>query len=765
MMRLFLNGVLLNIFFATVAAAQTVTVRSGEHSDFTRIVLTLPDRAEWSLNQSGATAILNLEDGPYAFDTSSVFQRISGKRLSSAQPTGNGNGLILGLACPCEVSGFWHTENMLVLDIKDMDESFAGLRPVARRNASNGSAAGQETRFRSEPRSAAAGLMMSSLPVLPEEPRERLTLDRKADDASKIDPQQETRDQLLKQFGRAASQGLLTPRSHHDPTDHSDDKPVSRVQSHTENVAPNPAELQSDLSQINLHAQTSMDEAFLKGSLPRIALTHERACLPNELVNVQAWSTGSPFWSQVGALRSGMTTPTGKLNDDVLRDLARLYIHYGFGAEAIQTLEMASSLDVDDRVLQAMANLLEHGASDAPNILQDQLHCAPDVLLWSLLATATWPQQTQIDTDAALLAFSALPHHLRQYLGPDLSRRFRAARRDEIADQILRATSRDPQAGSPAFLVERAISDADKGSRDMAIKSLEDVVETGAEPSAKALVKLVEYKLEANEPISFEMAQLAGAYAKENNNLPIADELQWAQIIALASSGAFDTAFGLLEDFEEDLSKKRPNLQSDVLGLLVENSDDVQFLRHALTFGSSDTPPTTALVGNGLAGRLLDLGFPEEASKFTADTVPQSLRRDRAVLNARIALALVQPRKAEVELLGLEGEDVNLLRARARSMAGEHAAAGDLYASAQEPQAALREKWLAEDWQGLGASENSAVSKLASVLSAKDEEPADITENTAELWKNRQLLEDSTTIRESIQGLLQTTPTPGSDLN
>jgi len=188
-------------------------------------------------------------------------------------------------------------------------------------------------------------------------------------------------------------------------------------------------------------------------------------------------------------------------------------------------------------------------------------------------------------------------------------------------------------------------------------------------------------------------------------------------------------------------------------------------LRHALTFGSSDTPPTTALVGNGVAGRLLDLGFPEEASNFTADTVPQSLRRDRAVLNARIALAVKQPRKAEVELLGLEGEDVNLLRARARSMAGEHAAAGDLYASAQEPQAALREKWLAEDWQGLGASENSAVSKLASVLSAKDEEPADITENTAELWKNRQLLEDSTTIRESIQGLLQTTPTPGSDLN
>lgn len=759
MIGVFFRGFFLNVLFAAVAAAQTVTVRSGEHSNFTRVVLTLPDRAGWSLNQSGDRAILELENGPYAFDTSSVFQRISGKRLTSVNPTGNDSGLMLALACPCEVSGFWHAETMLVLDIKDKPEL-----PKSRRTSPTDPTATQTTRFGASSNSAAAGLLMSSLPIVSDEAPKGPALKPKVEGVKKTDPLEETRDQLIKQFGRAATQGLLTPRSQIDKTSPSDAAPVSDVIRQGEDLISDPVTREGGPSQIHLQAQTSMDQAFLRqlsnGSLPK----YERACLPNDWVNVQAWANDSPVWSQVGALRSGMISAAGKLEIDVVHDLAKLYIHYGFGAEALQTIYMVPNPKPEHRALQAMAQVLEYGASDASSILHGHFHCGPDVLLWSLLATPTWPDRTEIDTDAALLAFTALPYHLRQYLGPDLSRRFRATGGDDIADQVLRATARNPQSASQDFMVERAISEAGKGSRDTAIKTLESVVAAGAEPSATALVKLIDYKLEAKEPISFEMAQLAEAYAKENDGLPISDQLRWAQVIALASSGAFDAAFALMQTLEESISTKRPNLKSDVLGLLVDNSDDMQFLRHALPFGAGEVPPITPVVANGLASRLLELGFPEAARQVTSATVPENLDRNSGVLNAKVALALGQPRKAEVELLGFEGEDVNLLRARARSMAGEHAAAGDLYAAAKQPQAALHEKWLAEDWQSLDGSENPAVSQLASVLSAKAGAEADNSEGAAELAENRRLLETSTAIRESIQAVLQATPTPVSDL-
>lgn len=765
MIGLVFRGFFLNVLFAVVAAAQTVTVRSGEHSNFTRVVLTLPDRAEWSLNQSGDRANLELEDGPYAFDTSSVFQRISGKRLTSVTPNGNGDGLMLDLACPCEVSGFWHAEKMLVLDIKDNPEFSKPSRPMSRRTARTDPATAQTTRFESSSNSVAAGLLMPSLPIVLDEPPKGRGFKPKVDDAKKTDSLEQTRDQLVKQFGRAATQGLLTPRVQIDRTSPSDAEPVSDVIRQDAELISDPATPQGPPSQINLHAETSMDQAFLRqlsnGTFPK----RERMCPPNEWVNVQAWATDSSFWSQVGVLRSGMINAAGKLDTDVVYDLAKLYIHYGFGAEALQTVNIAPQPEPKHRALQAMAHVLDYGASDAANILHGHFHCGPDVLLWSLLATPTWPDRTEIDTDAALLAFMALPYHLRQYLGPDLSRRFRAVGGDETADQLLRATSRNPRSASHDFMVQQAISDAGKGSRDIAIKTLEGVVAAGAEPSATALVKLVEYKLEAKEPISFEMAQLAEAYAKENEGLPISEQLRWAQVIALASSGAFDAAFAGMQEREESLSTKRPNLKSDVLGLLVDNADDVPFLRHALSYGAGDVSPITPVVAIGLASRLLELGFPEVARQVTSAALTENPDRKGRVLNANIALALGQPRKAEVELLGLEGEDVNLLRARARSMAGEHAAAGDLYASAKEPQAALREKWFAEDWQSLDGSDDPAVSRLAGVLSAKGGADADNTEGSVELAKNRRLLETSTAIRESIQAVLQATPTPVSDFD
>ena len=241
----------------------------------------------------------------------------------------------------------------------------------------------------------------------------------------------------------------------------------------------------------------------------------------------------------------------------------------------------------------------------------------------------------------------------------------------------------------------------------------------------------------------------------------------WAQIVALAGSGAFDDAIRLLNEFETALPEHRAATRVEVMALLTDSADDVVFLRHMMAGNTGAVSNLPTELGNAIAARLLDLGFPDAAQQITVPAASKEGRRERQILRARIALRQKLPRKAEVELLGLVGDDVNILRAQARSFAGEHATAGDLYRSAEQPYAALREHWLAEDWHALAGSDDPVLAELGQLLSKTDSdtgESADLDDaKVPVLERNRSLLKDSTDMRHTIQGLLEVKPQPVAD--
>ena len=115
------------------ARAQTIVARSGEHDGFSRLVMRLPNGADWSLTQSGRSATLNIGAPNVVYDTSRVFNLIPRDRLAAIRQTAPGQPLRMDLGCNCEIRSYMLSNGYLVIDIRDGTDE-----PVF---ASNGSGA------------------------------------------------------------------------------------------------------------------------------------------------------------------------------------------------------------------------------------------------------------------------------------------------------------------------------------------------------------------------------------------------------------------------------------------------------------------------------------------------------------------------------------------------------------------------------------------------------------------------------------------------
>lgn len=91
-----LLALLAGLWVSAAALAEVVTVRSGEHGDFTRLVVELGDGRAWQFGRAGGGYLLRVEDPALRFDLARVFERVPRTRLAGL--IAEGNGLRLALA-------------------------------------------------------------------------------------------------------------------------------------------------------------------------------------------------------------------------------------------------------------------------------------------------------------------------------------------------------------------------------------------------------------------------------------------------------------------------------------------------------------------------------------------------------------------------------------------------------------------------------------------------------------------------------------------
>ena len=136
------------------------------------------------------------------------------------------------------------------------------------------------------------------------------------------------------------------------------------------------------------------------------------------------------------------------------------------------------------------------------------------------------------------------------------------------------------------------------------------------------------------------------------------------------------------------------------------------------------------------------------------ETVPSRDRTDAIrLLQAKALLDMFRPEAAELLLIGMQGEDVNRLRAEARSAMGDHAFAKTAFADLGVEDRSRDAAWLAGDWAAVERG-GDAIAQAARLMVDDAASPAD-TDLT--LSAVNSLASDSETSRQTLQALLDET--------
>lgn len=723
---------LLLAVFATQSNAQTVSVRSGEHETFTRFVLDIPEGTPWTFDKGADGFEIMFQKEGLTIDASQAFNRVSTERVSAIRQ--NGKTVTFDLACDCVANAYVLRNRMLVVDVSQAPEPETETAEVT---------------------------SPEDMPVTDFAFGDLLWTDRSSNPffGTSIDVEVETEaqqnvpvaaaptpmmvhEEIAKQVAHAATIGLLQP----EPTE----VPAPKLDRLDPNTA-EPTVIQTPAPQGNMAFRNAT--TILTDGAPE-SLTDALSsiiCPDPGTLNILDWASNESFDTQISTARAMLSEEFDRTSAKAVLKLAKTYIHFGFGQEALQTLRLLEDPSEQVQNLNALAEILEHGQVRTADPFSAFAECEGPVALWAVLARSEPTSDLATNRNSILTALEGLPQHLRSYLAPMLAQRATTAGATELADLALRTAQRGLKEPTPEQALAQAALDVETQDTDAAIETLEEIVTSNTGASPEAVIKLVEANLVQGLGVGEDTVRLSEALAVELGETRLGPELRRAQTIATAQLGDFKSAF---EHLGVQATRDTPdivkNTQEDVFRLLTQNATDTDFVVHAFDAIANGTVSDVKLV-RAMASRFAALGFSDTAGQSLEVVSADQRTTEDTLLLARLALQSRKPRKALSYIEGMSNPDAEAVRARAMELLGDYKSAAALFASANQPGNSERSAWMAEDWEALGASETSPFQPTASALLPKQDEP----QVEGMIANGQILLEDTANLRNALTTILK----------
>ena len=745
------------------ALAAPIPVSSGEHEGFTRLVFEGQDLSGWRHEESEDAHRITFARHSDGFATDTIYQYIRKDRVQAFNASATAFEFQLG--CDCNVEVFALGKGVLVVDVSAgveaqksktaaVDMPFAtaqrttpfsfGARVSKPANQPTIQPAAKPAPKAQKPKPASDALVeeianLQNTPLQITPPVAKVPTDEEAKAL------QAFQEQLLKEVGAASSRGVLVPNANFSAPNLSTPRPQvdpGIFDSSAEMLI----ESQVPASQIRItsSADTQQSSRATTGTT-----TMGVACLDPEQVDVMSWSNGEAFDQQLGEIRRELFGEFDELNKDAAVKMARLYIHFGFGAEASSTLSLIEDARETWPELIEMAQILDYGHVAGPSVLAHHQDCNSSAALWGILASESIDNDRIINIEAALFGLNSLPIHLRKFLSPELSNRLLRYGDRTGAKNAMRNLERLDIPDDDSTTLAKADLELSNGRMEEAESLLNEVVNSNSQFSAQALISLIETEMESGRDIDVATANLVEAYAMEQRDAPIGKELRRVHVLALAQSGQFDEAFAALQDLgiEQDVQENR----AKVLKVLVEDAEDAVFLNSVYRelpnlVGIEDPARIMAT-----AERLLNLGFSETAEKLLVDANVPTQTRSQKILRAQIALDLGRAAAAEAFLIELDGPEVTLLRARASEQNSNRVAAHEMYQELDQKQSAQHNAWLSEQWKSLTPETTPVFGELVGAANQSLDQPQSQEGMKA---RTQNLLEESSETRALISSIL-----------
>lgn len=767
----------------TGALAEVVRVRSGEHSGFSRLVLDLPKGTEWSFGRGTEGYELRVEDPAPVFDIGGVFAKIPRTRLAGVALRDAGAGLLLTVGPDTYAQASETSDGGVIIDIADGPapigspfESPLDPPPVdlaEDRKASRATGIGGQAAtlgFRPGPNEGAslpiywrdvpgAGVTTSTTPVATETPVPAAP-DTPAVLPPVISPPPPEpppvpapemlalEEALRLQLSRAAAQGLADLPEPGPDRSVGPKKPAAAGNQPSRRAREAQGNGQTGTGRIAYHAETGMDRDAPANPNAHPLTSEGAPCLAEDALDLRNWGTDERPTDQLARARQGLVGEFDRPDGEAVRRLSRLYLYFGMGAEARQTLAGFNLTADDTGLITDLAQVMDDLPVRSESPLHDMRDCDTPVALWAFLAAPDGLRKHEVEIPPIVRAFSGLPPHLRQLLGRRVSDRLIAMGASAAARAVRNAVARQAEATNRELGMIDAALALDEGGQTG--PDLDRLAVGNDDVALRAAMLSLQTRLTKGDPISPEQSEAIAALAFEHRRTKEGRALAALEIATRAATGDFDTAF--LRYQEERDAQPDADLQrtlDDLFTTLAEQADAESFLR--LFFEKAALGRSLGIEARlQVARRLSDLGFAEEVRELLGYG-SAAATDEGALLLARAALDLSDPGAALGLMVGREGTAATAMRAEALAAQGDFSKAAQEFAAAGAPDRAADAAWSGGDLAGAAAlSERHA--KRLQLLSRPLTTP--LNDGRPSLSEGRDSVAESAEFRAALAELL-----------
>ena len=776
------------------AGAETVSVTSGEHDGYTRIVFKVVPSVDWKLQLGSRSVELQFPAQSLEFNETAIFDRISNDRLTNVHSANTANGAIfqMSLGCDCEVSAFEYLNDYIVVDISDSkSETVDMVEPthstpylqspeLPSRDAAL--VASIPLAVPLAPSYVSSSNSVNFPPIISEEPLVGMTVVSRPDtvpfSAHELDVKEEmevdrystelrenistARTSLLEQLTMAAEQGLLEFSIQQDlPLKESEIEPkeIAEAAEVIEVVLP------TDERQVNFQTVFSRD-AGLANQQDEVDASH---CNSHESINVASWGSGSDFNAEISEIRTSYLMEFDEPDTAEVLKLIHLYLRYGFGVEAVSYLEEFKEVIADYELLSDLASVVDGRSLEFDRPLAKSTDCDGLVGLWAVVGVYPVVPDQIGNLDSLIAAFAAMPSDLRRLLGARLAMAFLDRGLLEESALISDILERAPgEHGAEHDLTIAQIKQSE-GRAVEAKEILEELVGQTSDTSVDALISLAEMQLEHGEQISDGMLIDLGAAADENRGTEKGTQLRRLEVLWVSKTAGGISALELVSQEIErhpDTEKRLREVAGQVLFEMSPADDSLSDyieavirFQHFIELGALGDELRLAI-----GHELLVSGLPNMATTVLLPLIDRHVSAGQ-ILTAKAQLAMYRADLALELLGGATGDKASRIRVEA-FLAQEQfdLALAELSIIHNHELRMAEATWYAGDWVNAGSISAAAEEIRRNYLAnenghiAPEPLPADTTElgggvvdHPVTLSVAREVLSESNAVSQELQ--------------
>jgi hypothetical protein len=583
-------AILLVLLLPHVLVAQ-VTTRTGEHADFTRVVVTFPVGSEWVISEVESGYAVSFVD-ELTISTDGFFDRIPFSRIGEVSVNEEENTLILNTVCDCLADNFLWKPDQLVIDIKDKGEDFE-LEGQEASPVNDDSLTIPET-------TDVATYFPDWLQSMQAPEAEFTNVIQQFGDVVDVS---ETERALTQNLVSAMAQGFVTPTD-----DIVGDGITLELNAIESNSTANSHSGNGPLRTPGINVQMGLGQTGIENQAQNLDSIQ---CGDSDHYAVEDWGTDQPFHTQIGNLRRLLSNEFDVVDSADVEAIAKTYIYFGFGREAQLVLQMDAQASVQRDALKFIAQILDEDLIlSAPSI--NYSTCDGAISFWHFVGAPADALNANIKSEEVLAAFRNLPSHLQRQISPRLIERL-VDIGDTNSAEIISASA---QRLSPMNQTFGGASDGTRSDQDVELNTIEDISTTLDRSGglAEDVFELISKKLSNDAPVDPELLELASAVRFESKGLGIVSDFAAMEIEAHLRNTDFITAASIFEETEWSFTdEQRESIWNNYAESLTKFGADSDFVEFSFTKYNRILDEE---VRNLIALRLTDIGITERAVFF-----------------------------------------------------------------------------------------------------------------------------------------------------